>query len=212
MGTTAEDLSTEQLRADLARQRGEITGTLEAIGDRVSPGRAVERKRAAVRNRLTSVKESVMGTPDFDPRAKAIDLRDSAGAAAGAVGDTASAVAGKVAEAPELASRQVQGNPLAAGLIAFGAGLLVATVLPESDPERRVARKVQPQLEDAARQAREIGQEVAADLKDQAGQAAEEVRATATDATQAVKDEAQQAGQQVRDEASGSTGNGRPPA
>ena len=42
MGQTAEDLRTQ-----LAEQRGDISRDLEAIGDRVSPGRMMERRQAA---------------------------------------------------------------------------------------------------------------------------------------------------------------------
>ena len=45
------------------------------------------------------------------------------GVASGA-GEVASSVSGRVAATPDLARRQAQGNPLAAGLIAFGIGWL----------------------------------------------------------------------------------------
>ena len=59
MGATAEEL-----RADLGRQRQELSRDLEAIGDRVSPGRMMERRRASVRRRITVARETVMGTSD----------------------------------------------------------------------------------------------------------------------------------------------------
>jgi hypothetical protein len=38
--------------------------------------------------------------------------------------------------AQSLCRRQTQGNPIAAGLIAFGAGMLVASLLPATDLEK----------------------------------------------------------------------------
>ena len=40
------------------------------------------------------------------------------------------------------ARRQTQGNPLAAGLIAFGVGWLVSSLLPDSQKERELAHQL----------------------------------------------------------------------
>ena len=56
MGQTAEEL-----RGQLVYQRAEVSRDLDAIGDRVSPHRMVERRQAAVRQRFTDIKERVMG-------------------------------------------------------------------------------------------------------------------------------------------------------
>jgi hypothetical protein len=44
-----------------------------------------------------------------------------------------------VTSIPQAAGRQAQGNPLAAGLIAFGQGWLVSSLLPASRKERKLA-------------------------------------------------------------------------
>ena len=54
--------TTEELRTQIAEQRDDLGRELEAIGDRVSPGRMAQRRKAAVGERFTSVKERVMGT------------------------------------------------------------------------------------------------------------------------------------------------------
>ena len=61
---------------------------------------------------------------------------------------------------------QAEGNPLAAGLVAFGVGWLVSSLLPASDAEQRAARRAvdtakeqgQPVLDQAKQAAQEVGQ------------------------------------------------------
>ena len=75
---------------------------------------------------------------------------------------------------------------MAAGLIAFGVGALVGSLLPASGAEQQAATKVKdaatPVLSDAAKQ-------VSGNLKEPAQQAVEAVKGTATDAAATVKDE-----------------------
>src|SRR3954447_12864710 len=66
--------------------------------------------------------------------------------AASSVGDAATGAVGTVRE-------QAEGNPLAAGLVAFGIGWLVSSLLPASQAEQRAARQ-------AVEKAKEQGQPV----------------------------------------------------
>ena len=82
--------------------------------------------------------------------------------------------------------RQTQGNPLAAGLIAFGVGWLVSSLLPASEKEKQLAQQAETAvrehkdtlLEPAKQAAQEIGEQ----LKPAAQEAVESVKATAQDA------------------------------
>ncbi len=185
----------EELRADIAERRRMMAEDLEAIGDRASPGQIVNRRRAAVRQRMSGWKETVMGAPGLSTLASG-----SAGDSPG-LSDRASDLGDQLSDAPDAIRQRAQGNPLAAGLIAFGAGLLVASVLPESETERRAAENLQPQLASAAAQARDMGQQVAATAKSSASDAAAELKSSATDAAQTVKEQASDAGSQVKDHA-----------
>jgi gas vesicle protein len=187
VGQTAEDL-----RLQAERQRAELSRDLEAIGDRVSPSRMVERRQAAVRQRLTRAKEAVMGTADT--------ARDRVGSAADHVGGTASDIGSRIGDAPDAIRRQTEGNPLAAGLIAFGAGLLAATLIPTTRREEQAGRRIQPQLAQVAEEVKSEVRQAAEDLRPAAEQAVQEVKGSAQDAAQAVKDEASTAAQNVRDE------------
>jgi gas vesicle protein len=202
MGKTAEEL-----RDDIEYRRDAITRDIDAIGDRVSPSRVVERRTEAVRGRFRSAKESIMGQAD-DMGDHAVDLRDRAGDAAGSarssIGDATHRaqegvhhVAETAGEVPDMVRDRTQGNPVAAGLVAFGLGLLAATVLPESRRERRLARQVQPRLEEAARTAAEAGRGVVDELKPTVQQSAEHVQETARESVANVTDEAKGAAQTV---------------
>jgi len=54
--------SAEELRRDIERTREGLGDTLDAIGDRVSPGRIMERKKNRVTTGLRTARERVMGT------------------------------------------------------------------------------------------------------------------------------------------------------
>lgn len=173
----------DELRAEAERQRQALAADLELVGDRVSPGRMADRKKAAVRQRVTGVRTRVMG---------AVPSTGDGGGLTDRVSDAASGAASTVGSVPERATHAAQGNPLGAGLVAFGAGLLVATLLPESEAERKLAAKVQPQAD-----------QLAAGVADAARQTAEEVRPQAQEAVQAVTDSAKDSVQSVRGEAEG---------
>jgi hypothetical protein len=120
----------------------------------------------------------------------------------------ASGVQGTASSAVSGTQQRVQGSPLAAGLVAFGAGLVVSSLLPATKVEAQAAHQTleaakehgQP-LVDEAKQA---AQQVAADAKDQAVDAAQQVKESATESAQAVKDEAQSSAETVKGEAQSS--------
>ena len=152
MGKTAEDL-----RHDLEQQRESLGRDLVAIGDRVSPGRMVERRRLAVRQSFGRARDAVMGAKDT----AADTTQHAASSAQSAVGSAASAVGDAVTSAPQAIQSQTQGNPLAAGLIAFGVGALAGSLLPTTRREEQAVAQVQPALESAASELAEGAQSVA---------------------------------------------------
>ncbi|WP_052465823.1 DUF3618 domain-containing protein [Mobilicoccus massiliensis] len=97
--------------------------------------------------------------------------------------------------APERVRRQAQGNPLAAGLIALGAGWLLGSLLPATDRERELAvraketaqEKGQPLVEEA----KSVAQESAENLKAPLADAGESLKSSAQDSVEKVKGEAQ---------------------
>jgi uncharacterized protein YjbJ (UPF0337 family) len=195
MGKTAEDL-----RHDLEQQRESIGRDLVAIGDRVSPGRMVERRRSAVRQSFGRARDAVMGARDTATNT----AEHATSSAQAAVGNAASTVSDAVTSAPQAIQSQTQGNPLAAGLIAFGAGALAGSLLPTTRREQQAVAQVQPALESAVGELADSAQSVAATAKEQVAEGAEHLKDTAKEAAQSVKSEAQSATQSVQAQPGGS--------
>ena len=171
--------SPEQLTQDIAATRNRMGSTLDEVQGRVDPRQAWSRREPAVRSKVAQVRDTVMGT--------AHDGADRAGEGAVAVKDRL--------------SQGTQGNPLAAGLVAFGAGLLAGSILPSSRAEASAVHDLQGQLEEPIRDA--VG-ESAAELRDRVGGTASEAmdstRQAAGDAGHAVAASAQQSAEHVKDE------------
>ncbi len=124
----------------------------------------------------------------------AADTTDKASSMASGIGDT-------VGSLPRGAANVAEGNPLAVGLVAFGAGLVLATLLPETRGEQQLAEKVQPMVENAA-------SEVGAAAQD----AVEQLKPKAQDAIEQVKDSAEQSVSQFKDHASDAASQAAAPA
>jgi len=171
------------LTRQIEEQRSTLGYHLDELGDKVSPRRMTERRKAAVRDRVSSVKDRVMGTANAGTE-RASEMKEEAMQAA--------------RQAPETARRQVDGNPLAAGLLAFAAGLVVAALLPETEREHHLAQSVQPHLESAASEVGAAAQQGAEALKPQAQEAAQHVKEQAQQSAQSAKEDAQQTAHAVR--------------
>ena len=180
--------SAEQLRREIEYTRGDLGETLDAIGDRLSPGRMMERRKNRMRSGLQTVRERVMGTVS--------DTGSCRGAVADTAGGVADAAGGAVStlkETPDTVRQQTQGNPLAAGAIAMGVGVLLATVFPATEKERRAADQLMDKAEPLKDELMETGREMAEHLKEPAREAVEQVKEAASEGTQAVTDTARQA-------------------
>lgn len=206
----------EQLRREIEQTRRELGTDVDALTEKVSPKRVVGRRVERTRDALGSVKEKVMGTTSDAGHGVSARVGDTAGSAlsgvqgaAGSVQGAASSAASTVADSASTtaraARRGAEGNPLAAGVIAFGLGWLVSSLLPPSRQEREVAAKVkdqaQPALQPVAQRAGEALQEVKENLREPAQQAAQSVKDTASDAAGTVQAEARSATSDVRSEA-----------
>jgi cell division septum initiation protein DivIVA len=207
MGKSASDV-----RQDIDTTRREMGYTIDEIADRASPRRVVDRRRQRVAERWHSVRIAVMGEPDDGlpdggPSGGALGgMREAAGSAQGTMqsaGEQASHLAGQAREAPDMVKRQAQGNPVAAGVIAFGAGLLAASLLPATEQEQQAARKLKEQTEPLQDELKQAGRQVADDLKSSAQESAEQVKQTSSDAAREVTDHARSSAQSVQDEARG---------
>lgn len=191
MGTRPDEIE-DQIR----KQRQEMSSTLEAIGDRVSPGQAVNRQRRRIRSRVQSWRTRVMGSRDWGEQARRMQQQGGQ-----AVGEAMERTEHGMQQAPHMVERQTRGNPMAAGLVAFGTGLLIGSVIPESRAERDAARRVAPGMPQVADEVRHAGEEVASETGEAAKREAQELRESAGESMRHVTEEARESGQQVADEA-----------
>jgi len=203
----------DQIRDDIELTRTQLAHDVDRLADKTSPSRVAQRRWSNAKARLRGMSDRVMGTASnggTSVKDKASDVagtvRDKAGDVKDKAGDVAGQVADQVREAPAMVSRQTQGNPIAAGLIAFGAGMLVASLLPTTEVEKRAGQQLREQAGDLAEQVREPLQEsvqsLREDLGDHAREAVASVKDTAKDAAQSTaqtaKDNAQSAKDSVR--------------
>lgn len=191
----------ERMTAEIAGTREHLSRDVDALYDKVSPGRMVERRKQAARTKLSSLKDSVMGSAESaggSAQGVAASARDTASTATTAVTGTAQSAVGTI-------ERRTQGAPLAAGLVAFGAGMVVSALIPASEKEAQASQRIADAVKESPvlDEAKAAGQEIGEHLKESATQAAQEVRSSAEESVATVKEEGQSAAQSVKDEAPG---------
>jgi ElaB/YqjD/DUF883 family membrane-anchored ribosome-binding protein len=179
--------TTEELNIQIADTRESLASDLDALQDKVSPRAVVDRKKAAMGDRWRNVRSKVMGSSDSSGTGSTgtVDrIKGGAGDLAGSTQDT------------------VVGSPLVAGLVAFGAGVVVAGLLPVTEREGELTHRAVDAVKDSGivDEAKSVGQEMAGDLKENATQAVHEVKDTAATSTQRVADEGKGATERVRSE------------
>lgn len=198
----------DEIRENIERTREELSHDVDTLGDRVSPSHIAGRQKDKMQARVHRVKERVMGT--------AHDTMDSAGSTthdmadrgretAASVADsarhTASSVADSVGSAPRAVRERTEGNPLVAGLVAFGVGLAVASLIPASRSEQRAAAAAKEKAAPLVDDLRSTANEIAHDLQEPAKEGMEAVRDAAKDAAQSVGQHGREAAADIRSRA-----------
>lgn len=207
--TTSND--PDEIRADIERTRATLSDDVDDLAESVKPKSVARRQVDKVKDAAGSLKDRVMGS-DEDDYSSSSTVGDKASAAKDAVADKAYAARDTVSEkasdaadavrgAPTTLKRKAQGNPLAAGMIAFGLGMLVSSLIPSSEKERQAVSQLQENLEPVKQKAAEVAQDVGESLKPAAQEAAESVKTTAQEGVESVKQEGQSAAQDVKGQA-----------
>jgi uncharacterized protein YjbJ (UPF0337 family) len=193
MSTADGNKTPEQIRAEIERTRAGLGYDVDALADKVNPTSIAHRQTDKVKGKFTGIKDSVMGTVH---------------SGAGSVSDAASSVSGSASGAVDSTKGTVQqgvqkakGNPLAVGLIAFGAGWLVSSLIPASDKEQELVAQAKEQAAPAVDAVKGAAQDVAQNLKEPAQDAFASVKDTAQEAAGTVKDDARSAAGDVADSA-----------
>lgn len=194
MGTNAEELTTTP--ADIEATRGDLTRDIDELTDKLSPQRIVERRKVAARSRLSSVRDKMMG--------KASDVGSGVSSAGSSAGGALDSVKGSTRSAADTLESTTEGHPLSAGLVAFGAGMLISALLPPSSKETQLADTAVSAAKEHAQpfvdEAKSVGQDIGQNLADSANDSVQQVKETAQEGVQNVKEEGQSSAQRVKDD------------
>jgi hypothetical protein len=193
----------EVLRAEIARTRAELSDNVDALTETANPKNIADRQVNKVKSAARGIREHLMGAPDDPADAGTLGeqagaVKDRASGVLGSVQDGASGAVDTVTDAPRQVQRKTRGNPLAAGLIAFGVGYLIAGAIPATQKEQQVASRLQDKAAPLADKVQEAASEVADRLREPAQEAVASVKDTATDAVATVKDQSATAKDDVR--------------
>ncbi|HYV79724.1 MAG TPA: DUF3618 domain-containing protein [Streptosporangiaceae bacterium] len=143
-----QDQDPEQIRDDIEQTQRELSADVDALTTKLSPQRVVHDRIQRARTAVGSMKQRVTGgaaqkaSADGGTAAPAADAATGTVASAkGTVSSAASSAARTAGTVTAAAVRGLQANPVAAVLIAFGAGWLLAALLPS--PVRRSERRTE---------------------------------------------------------------------
>jgi hypothetical protein len=197
--TTSND--PDEIRADIERTRAALSDNVDDLAESVKPKNVAGRQVGKVKEAASNIKDRVMGSEDDDYSGSAVStVGDKASSAKDTVGEKASDAREAVRQAPSRMRRRAQGNPLAAGVIAFGLGMLVSSLIPSSEKEREAVSQLQDNLEPVKEKASEVARDIGEGLKPAAQEAAESVKTTAQEGVESVKQEGQSATADVKDQ------------
>ncbi|WP_405637897.1 DUF3618 domain-containing protein [Streptomyces sp. NBC_01178] len=187
----------DELKSDVEDTRAHLARNVDRLADKVAPGKAARRKADAAQRRVTRVKERVMGTAGDTTASGRQSVADTAEQAGDAVRHTADQVGRSVRRAPDRVTSRTQGSPVAAGVIAFGAGMLAAALLPTTDAEERVGARLREHSDELLEPVKQTAQDVKEDMRGPAAEAVDAVKDTAQDAARTTKQKAQDAGREA---------------
>ena len=143
-----QDQDPEQIRDDIEQTQRELSANVDALTAKLSPQRIVHDKVQRARTAMGSVKQRVTGgaaqkaSADGGTAAPAVDAADgTVSSAKGTASSAASSAARTAGTVTAAAVRGIKANPVAAVLIAFGAGWLIAALLPS--PVRSSGRRTE---------------------------------------------------------------------
>lgn len=188
-----EDRRTEQINRDIERTRAQLSQNVDELGDKVSPSQVMERRKQAAKGKISGLKDKVMGSSHDSGGS----LSDRTSSMSSSVSDTASGTMQGIQE-------RTEGNPLAAGVIAFGIGLLASSAFPATRVEQRVAQQGVDAAKDTGLvdEAKSVAGDMGDQLKETAKSGAEEVKGSAQSSAENLKEQGKDSAQQVKEQRS----------
>ena len=155
----------DEIRADIQRTRATLSNDVDELTESVKPQSVARRQVDKVKDAVGSVKDRMMGSDEDDYSSSTGDkasaaqeaVTNRAYAAKDTVTNSTYAAREAVKEAPTAVKRKTQGNPLGAGVVAFGLGMLVSSLIPSSQKERQAVSQLQDNLEPVKEKASQAG-------------------------------------------------------
>jgi hypothetical protein len=182
--------SPQQIQEEIERTRSELSGDVNRLTEKVSPARVVNRRLDSVKSGASSLRDRVMGSS-----AEGSGVRGAAGSMSSAASDAKETIT----SAPQVAKARTQGSPLAAGLVAFGVGMVVSALVPPTQAEQHLASEAETKAkEQLAGPAKEAGQQLVDEMKPVVEEAADQVKSTTQEAKSTVAGEARSAAEDVK--------------
>ncbi|PWR08879.1 DUF3618 domain-containing protein [Micromonospora acroterricola] len=220
----------DRIRREIETTRNELSSDVDALTDRVNPRRIAGDRVGQARGVFARAKEKVMGSSSHmgqeasqrmshvagsvrdetrslgeQSRGAVYSVRDEARSLGRQSRGAVESVRDEARSLGRQSREQAQGNPLAAGVVAFGVGLLAASLLPPSGRERQLAGRARGMVSEHSDQLREqasqMGHQMQDNLREPAQQAAQSVRSTAAQGASAVRDQGRSATGQVQGQA-----------
>ncbi|MFC8600117.1 DUF3618 domain-containing protein [Isoptericola sp. NPDC057191] len=189
----------EQVRADIERTRRELSRDVDTLEEHVRPSAVARRQTERARAGVSRLRERVMGTSGSSSR----HTTDAVHHATDSVRDAAGSVGDAVSGAPRVVREQTEGNPLAVGLVAFGLGLIAASLVPASRQEAEAAGRVKEAAAPLVDDLKEAGASMAQELKGTAQEHAEGLKDSVSGAGHDMAEHGRQAAQDVAQEVKG---------
>jgi hypothetical protein len=224
----------DRIRRDIESTRADLSGNVDALTNRANPKRMAEARADQARGALHGLREKIMGTASHagevggakgssaaqSVSGAAQSARGTAESAAQSARGTADSAVHSVGDAAEKAGHSMrdaagsarqrqhemtQGSPLAAGLIVFGLGVLVSSLMPPSPQERhtagRVKGKVTEHSEGIKQQVAGAAHQAQENLRQPAQQAMDSVKSRTAQGASAVQEQGRAAAQDVQGQA-----------
>lgn len=201
----------DALRSEVEHTRAHLARNVDLLAERVAPRRVARRKAHSAQDRLRGMKEHVMGsdsrsnlssTASAQESAEGVGSQDTAGRSrskakekAGMAKSKAGQFSSAAQKTPARMKAQTQGSPLAAGAVAFGAGMLAAAFLPSSKAEERVGEQLKEHSGELLEPVKQTAHDMQEGLRGPANEAVEAVKSAAQGAAQTTKEDARGAGQ-----------------
>ena len=192
----------DRIRREIERTQDGLARDVGLLTDKVTPTKIAKRRADRARATARRWKDAVMGSAPASAASSAADrAHDATQSVAATMHEAPGAAAETAGEIPRRVREHTEGNPLAAAVLAFGAGWLISSLLPVTEREKRVGARAADLAEPLVERAGQVASEVKGQLGPPTDDAVESVRSVAGEAGRVVTDEARAATASVRDRA-----------